>query len=255
MGIALVTGASSGLGREFVRQLSVDPAVQEIWAVARRQDRLEQLKQIAARPVRPIPLDLTQKGSIQALKALLEAEHPILSVLVCAAGAGKMGETSTLSPEENDAMIDLNCRAAVAVTTVCLPYLRRGSRVLELCSTAAFQPMPGLNVYAATKAFLLSYTKALHWECLPKGIHVTAVCPYWVKDTEFIPLAQEGNLGQFRHFPLASRSASVVRLSLSASRRNLWVATPGIVCSLHRVGAKLIPHRIMVPLMGALRNL
>lgn len=255
MGIALVTGASSGLGREFVRQLGVDPAVQEIWAVARRQDRLEQLKQISVRPVRPIPLDLTQKGSIQALKALLEEERPNLSVLVCAAGAGKMGDTMSLSPEENDAMIELNCKAAVAVTSLCLPYLRRGSRVLELCSTAAFQPMPGLNVYAATKAFLQSYTKTLHYESLPKGIHVTAVCPYWVKDTEFIPLAQEGKPGQFRHFPLASRSASVVRLSLWASRLNLWVVTPGIVCTLHRFGAKFIPHCIMVPLMGLIRRL
>lgn len=255
MGIALVTGASSGLGREYVRQLSVDPAVQEIWAVARRQDRLEQLRQIAARPVRAIPLDLTQRASIQSLKKLLEEAHPHISVLVCAAGAGIMGDTAALSPEENDAMIDLNCRAAVAVTTLCLPYLHRESRVLEICSTAAFQPMPGLNVYAATKAFLQSYTKTLHFECLPKGIHVTAVCPYWVKDTEFIPLAQEGRPGQFRHFPLASKAACVVRLSLAASRCNLWVSTPGIMCSVHRIGAKIIPHFLLVPAMMALRKL
>lgn len=255
MGIALVTGASSGLGREYVRQLSKDPDVQEIWAVARRQDRLEQLQQSTACPVRPVPLDLTQRASILRLRELLEQERPHISVLVCAAGAGKMGATSTIPPEENDAMIDLNCKAAVAVTTLCLPYLHKGSRVLELCSTAAFQPMPGLNVYAATKAFLQSYTKTLHYECLPKGIHVTAVCPYWVKDTEFIPLAQEGNPGQFRHFPLASRSGSVVKLSLAASRLNLWVVTPGIVCTLHRLSAKFIPHFIMVPLMGLVRRL
>lgn len=255
MGIALVTGASSGLGREFVRQLSADPAVREIWAIARRQDRLEQLKRISARPVRAIPLDLTQRASILRLGELLAEETPDIAVLVCAAGAGKMGRTDSLSPEENDAMIELNCKAAVAVTSLCLPYLRRGSRVLELCSTAAFQPMPGLNVYAATKAFLQSYTKTLHYESLPKGIHVTAVCPYWVKDTEFIPLAQEGKPGQFRHFPLASRSASVVRLSLWASRLNLWVVTPGIVCTLHRFGAKFIPHCIMVPLTGLIRRL
>ena len=103
-----------------------------------------------------------------------------------------------------------SCWAAVGVTGLCLPYLTRGSRVLEICSTAAFQPMPGLGVYAATKAFLHSYAKTLHHELLPKGIHVTAVCPYWVKDTEFIPLAQEGKAGQFHHFPLASRSKSVV---------------------------------------------
>ena len=175
--------------------------------------------------------------------------------LVCAAGFCKMGNIAAVDPGDNLAMIDLNCWAAVGVTGLCLPYLTRGSRVLEICSTAAFQPMPGLGVYAATKAFLHSYAKTLHHELLPKGIHVTAVCPYWVKDTEFIPLAQEGKAGQFHHFPLASRSKSVVSLSLAASAVNLWVATPGIVCTLHRVAAKFIPHCLMVPLMELFRRL
>ena len=201
--IALITGASSGLGQEYVRQLSRDPKVQEIWAIARRKDRLEALSTLAACPVRAIPLDLTRQESLDTLRDLLA----------------------------------------------------RGSRVLEICSTAAFQPMPGLGVYAATKAFLHSYAKTLHHELLPKGIHVTAVCPYWVKDTEFIPLAQEGKAGQFHHFPLASRSKSVVSLSLAASAVNLWVATPGIVCTLHRVAAKFIPHCLMVPLMELFRRL
>ena len=150
-------------------------------------------------------------------------------------------------------MIDLNCRAAVGVTDLCLPYLTRGSRVLEICSTAAFQPIPGLGVYAATKAFLQSYTKTLHHELLLQGIHVTAVCPYWVKDTEFIPIAR-GEEKEFRHVPLASRSKSVVKLSLLASAWNLWVATPGIVCTLHRLASKFIPHALMVPLMEVFRR-
>ena len=175
--------------------------------------------------------------------------------LVCAAGFGKMVNSAAVDPGDNLARIDLNGWAAVGVTGLCLPYLTRGSRVLEICSTAAFQPMPGLGVYAATKAFLHGYAKTLHHELLPKGIHVTAVCPYWVKDTEFIPLAQEGKAGQFHHFPLASRSKSVVSLSLAASAVNLWVATPGIVCTLHRVAAKFIPHCLMVPLMELFRRL
>ena len=202
MNIALITGASSGLGREFARQVSRDPHVQAVWAVARREDRLRQLASLCACPVRPVPLDLTDPQSLDALRDLLAREKPTVTRLVCAAGVGKMGRIDAVSPADSLGMIDLNCRAAVGVTQLCLPYLTRGSRVLELCSTAAFQPMPGLGVYAATKAFLQSYTKTLHYEpSSPRGIHVTAVCPYWVKDTEFIPLAQDGKPGQFRHFP------------------------------------------------------
>lgn len=254
MNIALITGASSGLGREYARQLSRDPQVQEIWAIARREDRLAALQDAVACPVRPVPLDLTKEDAIYRLRSLLAREKPVITRLVCAAGFGKLGHIAAIDLVDTMDMIDLNCRAAVAVTNLCLPYLTRGSRVLEICSTAAFQPMPGIGVYAATKAFLHSYAKTLHYELLPRGIHVTAVCPYWVKDTEFIPIAQEGKPGQFRHFPLASRAKSVVKLSLAASAWNLWVATPGLVCTLHRVGAKFIPHALMVPLMGLLRR-
>ncbi|WP_454941412.1 SDR family NAD(P)-dependent oxidoreductase [Evtepia sp.] len=252
--IALITGASSGLGREYVRQLSRDPQVQEVWAIARRKDRLEALSSIAACPVRAIPLDLVRQESLDQLRALLAREKPVLTRLVCAAGFGKMGPIADTDPQDHLAMVDLNCRAAVGVTDLCLPYLTRGSRVLEICSTAAFQPIPGLGVYAATKAFLQSYTKALHHELLLRGIHVTAVCPYWVKDTEFIPIARGEAGGEFRHVPLASRSKWVVKLSLLASAWNLWVATPGIVCTLHRLASKFIPHALMVPLMEVFRR-
>lgn len=227
----------------------------EIWAVARRENRLQELKELVPCPVRAIPLDLTQRDSTDALTALLERERPTVSVLVNAAGMGRIGRTAEITARDNDAMIDLNCRAAVDVTTAALPYLRRGSRVLEICSTAGFQPMPELNVYAATKAFLQSYTKALHYELLGSGIHVTAVCPYWVKDTEFIPKAKEVEPRGFRHFPLASRAKTVVRWALVDSRLNLWVSTPGPVCMVHRLTAKFIPHAIMVPLMDLLRRL
>lgn len=254
MNIVLITGASSGLGREFARRVAKEGAVEEIWAVARREERLLQLAGELPCPVRPLPMDLTRRESVEALRALLERERPHISVLVNAAGMGRMGKTAGISDGDNDAMIELNCRAAVDVTAAALPYLGRGSRVLEVCSTAGFQPMPGLNVYAATKAFLLSYTKALHYEMLGSGVHVTAVCPYWVKNTEFISAASASGRS-FRHFPLASRAETVVKWAMADSRLNLWVSTPGPVCALHRLAAKYIPHAIMVPLVDALRRL
>lgn len=254
MKIAVVTGASSGLGREFVRQLSRQMQLDEIWAVARREDRLRALETISACPIRPIPLDLADSGSARQLSALLESQQPEIAVLVCAAGLGRIGPCTAIPSDDNDAMIDVNCRAAVAVTTAALPYLRRGSQILEICSTAAFQPIAGLNVYAATKAFLQSYTKALHHELRPAGIRVTAVCPYWIKDTEFIPQARQMDSAGFGSFPLASKAADVVRLALRDSRRNRWVSTPGMICRLHRIASKILPHRLMLPLMDLVRR-
>ena len=253
MKIALITGASSGLGREFVLRIDKEQRVDEIWVIARRADRLEQLRDQTTTPIRPLPMDLTDPASLEGLSRLLNEEKPLIDILVCAAGFGRIGRSRDIPSGDNLAMIDLNCRAAVAVTSMAFPFLEKGSRIIEICSTAGFQPMPSLGVYAASKAFLLSYTKNLHHELLLSGIHVTAVCPYWVKDTEFIPTAQTADVKSYHHFLLANRSKTVVWLAMMDSRLNLWVSTPGPVCLIHHFFAKFIPHFIMVPLMDLLR--
>ena len=256
MTIAIVTGASSGLGREFVKQLADEGGCAEIWAIARRKERLVALAAECSLPVRVLPFDLTKEQQIADLADLLEQEQPLVNVLVNAAGFGKMGDYRQVSREDADAIIDLNCRAAVDVTFITLPYMRQGSRIIEISSTSAFQPFPGLNVYAASKAFLLRFSRALRWELWERGIHVTAVCPYWVKDTEFIPIAQEsGNRKAIRHFPFASRCHSVVRWALRDSRLNLAVSTPGPICFLHRIIAKFVPHGLMIAIWEGLRRL
>jgi len=255
MRIAIVTGASSGLGREYVRQLGDKEKLDEIWAIARRKDRLDELLQLTSCPVRPFPMDLTDKAKLHEFSAVLEKEQPDAAVLVNAAGFGRIGMSDKISEKDNDDMIDLNCRAAVDMTSMVIPYMHKGGRILEICSTAAFQPIAALNVYAASKAFLQSYTKALHYEMLLTGIHVTAVCPYWIKDTEFIPQAKKIDNTGFRHFPFASRARTVVSWSLTDSSLNLWVSTPGPVCIAHRISAKFIPHFLMVPLLDLLRRI
>lgn len=256
MTIAIVTGASSGLGREFVRQLADEGSCSEIWVIARRKERLTALAGECPVPVRILPLDLTEEQQIADFADLLAQEQPLVSVLVNAAGFGKMGDYRQVSREDVDAIIDLNCRAAVDVTLITLPYMRQGSRIIEISSTSAFQPFPGLNVYAASKAFLLRFSRALRWELLGSGIHVTAVCPYWVKDTEFISIAKEsGNSKAIRHFPFASRCHSVVHWALRDSRLNLAVSTPGPICFLHRIVAKFVPHCFMMAIWEGLRRL
>jgi len=254
--IAIITGASSGLGEEFIRQMSGEKEkkrADEIWAIARRKERLEALSRVTDIAVRPVPMDLTLAASVSELELMLKEEEPEVHLLINAAGFGKIGNYSKVSRAETDSMIDLNCRAAVDVTLVCLPYMTRGSRIMEICSTAAFQPIPYLNTYAATKAFLYRYTRALRYELKGSGIKVTAVCPYWVKDTEFIPVAKKSG-SDIRSFPLASRKAGVVSRALRDSRMNLPVSTPSLMCLGHRFLSKFIPGEALMAGWDALRR-
>ena len=180
MRIGIVTGASSGLGRAYAKQIDQTMALDELWLIARREERLVELADSLACDCRILTLDLTAEESRSLLRETLEAEKPAVSILVCAAGFGKFGRAEDLTDRETADMIALNCRCAAEVTRMCIPYLKKGSQVLEAASSAAFQPLPGMNLYAATKAFLLHYTRALRRELAQREIRGTAVCPYWV---------------------------------------------------------------------------
>ena len=258
MRIAVITGASSGLGREYVKELNQShEEIDEIWAIARRKDRLADLDKLSRIPVRPLSFDLIEKSSIDALSSLMEKEKPDIRLLINAAGFGKIGSSVEIGREDTDRMIALNCRAAVDMTFVCIPYMGAGSRIMEICSTSGFQPFQYLNVYAASKAFLYRFTRALRVELLPRKIKVTAVCPYWIRDTEFIPAAEKAGTGQgkkIRHYPLSSRVHSVAVHSLLDSRLGFAVSTPGIVCTVHRIAAKVIPAELMMGIWALLRR-
>ena len=256
MRIAIVTGASSGLGREFVRQICQTEKPDEVWLIARREHRLCEIAAESPLPARTLPLDLTKEESFACLRKLLKKEKPDVRLLVNAAGFGKMGNYAEVSAQDSNDMLDLNCRALMNMTLTVLPYMQKGARILEVCSSAAFQPLPAFNVYAATKAFVLSYSRALRWELFGRGIHVTAVCPYWIKDTEFISITRDTrNRQAIRHFPLASRAASVARISLRDSRMNLPVSTPGLICFLQRLLSKYIPRELIIACWQVLRRL
>ena len=257
MRIAIITGASSGLGKEYVKELNrKETGIDEIWAVARRRSRLESLSEISKIPVRPLSFDLIEKSSIDTIAEMLTEENPDIRILINAAGFGKIGDSLEVGREETDRMIELNCRAAVDMTYICIPYMREGARIMEVCSTAGFQPFQYLNVYAASKAFLYRFSRALRGELFSRKIKVTAVCPYWIRDTEFISVAEkEGIQNKIRHYPLSSKVHSVAVHSLMDSRLGLPVSTPGIVCTIHRVVAKVIPSELMMGIWAVLRRL
>jgi uncharacterized protein len=261
MKTAIITGASSGLGAEYARQLLAREEIEELWLIARRKERMqalaEELQRICpACALRIMPLDLTLEADIQALEQTLVEEKLEIYWLVNAAGMGKMGSNADIGRQALDNMVLLNAKAAMDVTQIAMPYLARGSHVLEICSTAAFQPLGGLGVYAATKSFLLSYSRSLHFEVRRRGIIITAVCPYWIRDTEFIPVARRTkDSTAVRHFPLASRSHAVVWHSLMDTKLGVRVSTPGPVCALHRLVSKFIPRDLLMLAWAGLRRI
>lgn len=258
MHIAVITGASSGLGAEFVRRLSKKNNLDEIWMISRRKEQMENLEHSVSSCVRIriLPLDLSENCSIQHYEQLLSEHQPVIHWLINAAGFGKMGTNLEIGRHDLDAMLLVNCKAAMDLTQLSIPYMGKNSHILEICSTAAFMPLGGLGVYAASKAFLLSYSRSLHYELRHKKIFVTAVCPYWIKDTAFIPTAQKTkNPSAIRHFPMASHTHSVVSWALWDSRLRLPVSTPGLLCTFHRLIAKFIPQDLLMLAWAMIRRI
>lgn len=255
MRVGIVTGASSGLGRAYAQRLDKSGQVDELWLIARREERLTRLADTLEKPCRILALDLTGEESMTLLRDLLEEEKPLVKYLVCAAGFGKFGRAEDLTGEETGDMIALNCHAAVEVTRLCIPWMGRGSHILEIASCAGFQPLPGLNLYAATKAFLLHYTRALGVELKGRGITVTAVCPTWIK-TEFMTVARDtANPEAVRHTPFAMRPEAVAAWSLTVSRRGGAVASCNPASALLRVGSKVLPTSAVMALWDKIRKI
>ena len=246
MKIAIVTGASSGMGREFVRQLSEYVQVDEIWAVARRREALEALKAETTVPVRPVVLDLLEMESFDKIRAMLEETRPEIALLVNAAGFGKFGAYHKTSIEDDCRMIDLNCKALLVMTRLCIPYMKPGSHILELDSLSAFQPVPYITTYGATKAFVLSYSRAMNRELKGKGIRVMAMNPGWVK-TEFFRHAFQSNDGEVQYFDRLYEAADVVKTGLhDLYKTKKDCSIHGLPVKLQVLAVKLVPHRFVM---------
>ena len=199
MRIAVVTGASSGMGKEFVLQLPQYVSVDEIWVIARRENALESLKEQSEIPLKVIALDLCKEESYEKYAAILEEEKPDVKLLVNAAGFGKFGIFDNVPLQDDLRMIDLNCKALVAMTRLTLPHMGPGSHILQLDSLSAFQPVPYITTYGATKAFVLSYSRAMNRELKVKGIRMMALNPGWVK-TEFFNHACQTNDNKVQYY-------------------------------------------------------
>ena len=246
MKIAVITGASSGMGREFVKQVWRKEKFDEIWVIARRKEALESLKKEVKVKIRPISLDLKNPESFEIYKKFLKEENPEVALLANIAGYGKFGKYDQVSLEDCMGMIDLNCKALVAMTQLTLPYMKRGSKILQLDSLSAFQPVPYLNVYGSTKSFVLSYSRALNRELKTKGIRVMSVNPGWVK-TEFFDHAKQSSDDAVTYFNVMYDAKDVMKTAI----RDLYhtkkdVSIHGFQIKVQVLLVKLFPHKIVM---------
>lgn len=244
MKIAVITGASSGMGREFVRQLTSEEAFDEVWVIARREERLLELKEEMGDFIRPIPLDLQNTEDLLKYKKLLEEKAPDVAVLVNASGYGKFDAFENLDLDTQLGMIDLNAKALTAITYMTLPYLKSGSRVYQIGSLSSFQPVPYIAVYGATKAYVLSFTRAINAELRHTGIKMMAVCPGWVK-TEFFDRAVVDN-DVITYYNKFFTSKQVVKRALRDMKRGKDVSVVGFSIRAQVVLTKLLPHKLVM---------
>lgn len=252
--IAIVTGATSGLGKEFVKLLLEKETVSRIWAIARSRDDLNALSEELGGRVRGFAADLTDREALADLGRALEAERPSIAYLINDAGFGKLCSYDDIGADVSVNMIRLNCCAIVELSLLCLPYMNRGSRIVNISSQASFQPLPYQNIYAATKAFVRSYSRALNVELKSRGIGVTAVCPGWM-DTAFFERAQIGAKKAPSVFTGMVSPAPVARKALKDADKGKDLSIYGLYVKANHLIAKLLPQRWMMRLWLAQQRL
>ena len=246
--ICVITGASSGIGKEFFLSLAKDKDFDfdEFWVIARSEDRLLALAKESDIPVRAIPLDLSSEESYESYRKLLEAEKPRIKLLVNCSGFGKFESVERVGYETNLNMIDLNLKGTVAIDIHSLDYMESGDGVINIASVAAYQPIPYINTYGATKAFVLNFTRALAMEQKPTGIKVMAVCPFWTK-TEFFDRAIKPDEDPVvKTYAAMYDPKDIVRRALRDYKRGKSVSLFGFVTKLQLLGVKLMPVSLVM---------
>ena len=247
--VTLITGASAGLGAEFARQCAARG--EALALVARRRDRLEALKAALGGDVHIFEADLSRAGAAAGLIAELEAEGLQVDTLINNAGFGLAGRLQVQSLDRLVEMIDLNCRTLTELCHLVLPGMSERGRgaILNVASTAAFQPGPNMAVYYATKAYVLSFTEALHHEMKGSGIKVSALCP-GPTHSEFSDVADS-------HSPTLERmkmpAAPVVEAGLAGLDANKAVVIPGFRNKIGAQASRLLTRAAMRRIIGRIK--
>lgn len=248
--IAIITGASSGMGKQFAIKIDrMFKSIDEIWLIARRMELLEEVRGEINRPCRLICEDVSDESYKYILAKILRQENVEIKMLVNCAGYGIIGEADSEAIEVEVGMAETNCSGLTVTTLVALPYMSSNSRIINMASSAAFLPQPYFAVYAASKAFVLSFSRALRRELYDRGVIVTAVCPGPV-DTEFFAIAEKGTKrAWFKDLTIAMADEVVEQALLDAVNKK-EISVYGLPMKLFRLFAKVVPHRWILDAYG-----
>ena len=248
MKIGIITGASSGLGREFVRHVFSYYELDELWLAARREGAMREIAQaMPERKIRIFPCDLSDNLQLSALCDTIRNEKPDIRLLVNNAGLGFLGDFETVEQSRDAAMCDVNMRAPTILSAAAIPFMTRGAAIIFVSSIAAFAPTPRMSVYCSTKAYIQSLAKALRYELAPRGINVLAVYPCPM-NTEFLSIGGiEGKSRTFDRLPRCEPSR-VAEKTLARASRGKGSYTPLALMKFYRGLAKVVPHNLIMPI-------
>ena len=266
--IIIITGASSGMGREFVRQVDTRfPKVDELWLIARRREKLNEIAASCKHKCRVFAYDLCDRQAQEELVEIMTNEQPQISMLVNSAGYGILGPFSdTQNTQDSNVatvsmqsarddqigMVDLNCAALTFITHLCIPYMKKGGRIIQLASSAAFLPQPKFAVYAATKSYVLSFCRALNEELRKQKIYITAVCPGPV-DTEFFDRAEKGADRLFIKQFVMAKPDKVVAKALLDARSKKEISVYSLPMQAFYIISKILPHKFILLVMRLMK--
>lgn len=251
MKIAVITGASSGLGKEYVHSVLKKYAdIEKILIIARREDKLKEIAETSSKIV-PVCMDLTSPDFAEKYSEILAKSNADVKLLINNAGFGKLGLFEDIRIEDNAGMIRLNCEAFTIVAYETLKFMKAGAEIINTCSIASFAPNTRMTVYSSTKAYVMSFSRALREELKAKQINVLAVCP-GPMDTEFLPVANIG-VGDSKTFDSLPRVnvKKIAEKSLVASSKKKAVYTCMIFYKFYRFVAKILPTSLVMKFCGA----
>ena len=242
----IVTGASSGIGKVFCENLQKYFQFDELIIIARRKENLEKLQESLPFKVKALPLDLTNQQSFVELSNFLSQEKREVQLLINCSGFGKFGKSTDVDLQTNLNMIDLNCKAIVSMCQIVLPFMVEGAIIINIASVAALQPIPYIGVYGASKAFVLSYSRALNRELKSRKISVTAVCPFWTKTEFFDHAVDKSKDAVVKKYVAMYNPQDIVKRAIRDSLKRKDVSFYGFKARGQALLVKILPHSLVM---------
>ena len=241
--IAIVTGATGGLGKEFIKQL-LNEELDEIWAIGRNEEKLAEIKNLYGDIIKIISCDLSK--DVQRINDIFEDEKPNIKYLINNAGIAMFGPIVNASEREINNLIDINCKVPTLLCQYALPYMFEGAKILNISSASSFQPNPYIALYSASKVYLRSYTRSLNYELKERKITATAVCPGWIK-TDMLKTDYNG---KYVKFPGIVTPDKVVKKALKDAKRGKDMSVCTLFVKFEHLLSKIYPQKLCVKVWG-----